>query len=123
MTLLQTLLDQSWFFSPDLGWVVMDRNDYRNAPDSEQRCLIRCDDWTEHSFPRTELARLVLWSKHLQSFKHSAEQLKSIALLKSLQEEFAKRRARFEAARLEQQRLWEHEQERKQWEAAIALAD
>ncbi len=107
--LLPTLLDQTWYHRPPLGWVVLDREDYRNAPESEQRCLIHCEDWTEHSIPRSDMSKLVLWRQRIRSIQSEGERAQSIALLQGLRSEFAARRSRFAAARAEKQRLWAEE--------------
>jgi hypothetical protein len=109
--------DWWWGHAADLGWVVLDRQDVRNA--EESRRLIRCRDWTTVVVARTEFGseRFVGFKRYLAALPADQAERAGDELL-ALRREFASRAdgLRVTAADLERHRREEQLDRRRQQE-------
>jgi hypothetical protein len=87
--------DEWWGFSPENGWVVLDRKDERNLA-GELLTFVRCGDWSEFECPgsRWPSSHLVFFRTHLKSLEGEARAL-AIKELLVTRKEYAGRKAGF----------------------------
>jgi hypothetical protein len=87
--------DEWWGFSPENGWVVLDRKDERNFA-GEMLTFVRCRDWSEFEClgSRWPSKHLVFFRPHLRSLEGEA-QAEAIKELLRTRKEYAARKASF----------------------------
>jgi hypothetical protein len=87
--------DEWWGFSPENGWLVLDRKDLRNLA-GEMLTFVRCRDWSEFECPasRWPSSQLVFFRTHLKSLEGEvqAEAIKELLLTRK---EYTRRKKGF----------------------------
>jgi hypothetical protein len=87
--------DEWWGFSPENGWVVLDRKDARNLA-GELLTFVRCSDWSEFECPGSSWpsSQLVFFRTHLKALEGGA-QGRAIKELLVTRKKYAGRKAGF----------------------------
>jgi hypothetical protein len=116
--------DDWWGYSPDNGWIVLDRDDPQNAPGTPFIHLIRCRDWVTLSVSRVAWnpPQFIFAKNYIKTLRTIEEQKIAMQDLQLAQLQFLPRRLESQAKKLEAERkkLEAEEAEKRRREAEDA---
>ncbi len=95
-----------WGHCAQHGWVVLDREDFRNQGGREAYQLIRCRDWLEIAVPRAEFgtADYCWYKNYLPNLTHHPSAGQELIRLQAYLEEFRNKRNTFQVTEEEFER-------------------